>query len=379
MKAKIQDPKALLAISPTALSAYARSAGWSKLESYGDHSDVYTGEGLPEIILPLTQRLGDYANVVSHLIEIFARAADMDELILYRDLVTSDRDVIRIRVAESEDGSVTASDGISLVTGAHDMLLAAACSLRDPQPFYRAGANREASDYLERVRLGQTEQSSFAVTLLTPAIPPPIHQYLSPEWALDEDPIGRRMTKRLAGALAATRKATERTAGGDPDAFSEVVQHGVSANLCDALVRLIEPFRELDTSLVWARTRPMETVREIIRFAADDEPILREAARLFRAREPKSDVRLFGFVYGLKRDEEKTDGTITLWGSVDGQNRSVTAVLEQSDYERAVQAHEKQAPIIVKGDLEYIGQRWSLLNPRIADVIQHEDALDESE
>ena len=117
MRARIRDKEALMEISPAALSAYARAAGWARTESYGSHSDVYSAEELPEIILPRTQRLGDYAGVVSHLIEIFAKAVQKDEIALYRDLVTSDRDVIRIRTQESEDGSISAGDGVSLIRG----------------------------------------------------------------------------------------------------------------------------------------------------------------------------------------------------------------------------------------------------------------------
>ena len=80
MKASIWDREALVAVSPAALSAYARVEGWGKVDTYGDYSDVYAAEGLPEIILPRTQRLGDYANVVSQLIEIFAKVADIDNL-----------------------------------------------------------------------------------------------------------------------------------------------------------------------------------------------------------------------------------------------------------------------------------------------------------
>ena len=66
MKVCIQDRDALRAISPDALSAYARVAGWSRTsEKYRTYSDVYAAEGLPEIILPGTQSLGDYASVVA--------------------------------------------------------------------------------------------------------------------------------------------------------------------------------------------------------------------------------------------------------------------------------------------------------------------------
>lgn len=374
MKASIRDTEALSAVSPAALSAYARAAGWVRREPYGDHSDVYAADGLPEIVLPRTQRLGDYATVVAQLIDIFARVADMDELALYRDLLTADRDVIRARVSGEDDGTVSISEGIALVRGAHDLFLAAACSLREPRRLYRAGANREATDYLRRVRLGQTQQGSFVVTLLPPVIPPPMPQPLGPEWA--SDPIERQMTKRLAGALMSARKATEETVSGETDAFFEAVAEGVSANLCDALVMLIEPFSKLEVSLTWARTHPIKTTRDVVRFGEADAPILREAARSFRDREPRPDERLFGFVHKLDRDERDTDGKITLRTSVDGHTQAVTAILPKSDYERSVQAHKERAAIVAEGDLQRDGQRWRLLNPRIVEIMPSGDTPD---
>jgi len=375
VRASIRDREALLAIAPAALSAYARAQGWVRNGAYGDHSDVYAAEGLPEVILPRTQRLGDYASVVSRLIEIFAQVAETDELSLYRDLVTADRDVIRVRASESTDGAVAVGDGISLMQGARDMLLAAACSLDNPRPLYRAGANREASDYMRRVRLGQTEHGSFVVTLLTPVIPPPLQPSSDLDCPPDDDSSERLVTRRLADVLQAVRHATERTVGGDTLAFYEAVENGVSANLCESLATLIEPFPTLDVGLTWARTRPMPTARNVIRFANDDAPIIREAARSFRDREPQPDVRLFGFVQRLRRDEAETDGTITLHASVDGREaRSVTAVLDPYDYERALQAHRDKAPVVAEGDLKRAGQRWRLDNPRITSIISAEDS-----
>ena len=284
MRVSIRDKGSLIEISPAALSAYARAAGWRKTDSYGDSSDVYASRDLPEIVLPRTQRLGDYASVVSRLIEIFADAAGTDELSLYRDLVTADRDVIRVRAAEESGDAVPVSDGIDLVCGARDLILAAACSLHDPRPVYRAGANKEAMDYVSNIRMGQTEQGSFVVTLLTPVVSPPMQQPFSQDLASNDDPVERKMTKRLASALRAARRATERVVGGDADAFSQAVDEGASANLCEALVRLIEPFPALDVTLTWARTHPVNTAREVVRFAKGDAPILREAARLFRDR-----------------------------------------------------------------------------------------------
>ena len=372
MKVGIRDTDALRAVSPAALSAYARAAGWSPQERYRVHSDVYAGEARPEIIVPRTERLGDYASVVAALIETFAQVAGQDELTVYRSLVIADRDIVRVRAAESDDGSVTLNQGADLIGGARDMLLSAACSLRDPRPVYRAGANREAADLLQRVRLGQTDQGSFVVTLLTPVVPPPMPSLFPDQEDLNA-PIERRMTRRLVEALSAARGAVERTAAGEEGAFGELVASGVSANLCEALVRIIEPFPTLDVGVSWARTRPMSGPDALVRFGRADAALLREAARSFRDRAPRPDVRLHGFVRLLKRGQADDDGTIGLAADVDGQRQSVVAVLEREDYERAVQAHRDRAVVVLAGDLDRIGQRWRLLSPRVENVIRDDE------
>ena len=395
MQATIHDREALKAISPAALAAYARSAGWQRGEIYRVHSHVYAGQDRPEIIVPRTDRLGDYATVVSTLIKIFAQVADQDELTIYRSLVTGDRDVVRIRVADSDDGSLGLNEGVDLVGGARDLIQSVACSLdNNPQPVYRAGANQKAKSLLEQVRLGQTHQGSFVITVLTPVVPPlvqPLQQELFPDlsddWGNkgeDEDaPIQRKMTRRLVEALKAARESTEKTMAGDTDAFANRVENGVSANLCDALVRLIGPFPTLDIGVSWAQTRLSSLPEALVQFGRTDSPILKEAARQFRHRVPQEGVgvRLHGFVQRLRRSETEDDGTIHLRGHVDGQEQevTVTTVLAQSDYEKAVQAHGDKAKVTVKGDLEPGGRYQQLLNPQVERIIPNENAVSENE
>ena len=377
MRAKIRDRDALLAVSPAALSAWARAAGWTKTESYGEHSDVYAAQERPEVILPRTQRLGDYANVVARLIEIFAADAERDELSLYRDLVIADRDTIRIKAAESNDGSMSLNDGVQIVQGSRDLLLAAACSLREPQMVYRAGANKEANELLSRVRLGQTEQGSFVVTLLTAPISVPMQLRLFPDYEIDDESDERRMTRHLVEVLDAALSATEGTVAGNGSAFSDAIEKGVSANLCEALVNLIEPFPKLDVTVSWAWTHPRNAQQHMVCFANSDVAILRNAAQTLRSREPQPDAKLFGFVHQLKRDDVEIDGLIHLKTQIDGKNCSVATVLKQTDYLAAIDAHKKQMPIILQGDLERTSRRWRLLNPRLVGVIDQN--VDESE
>ena len=361
MKVDIRDNNTLETISPEAIIAYARGEGWTRLEPYGDYSDVYVADNLPEIILPRTQRLGDYADVVARLIKVFADATHRDELSLYRDLVTADRDVVRVRV----DGSLSVDRGIGLVAGARNMLLAAAYSLRQPQSVY-ARTTKEANDLVNRVRLGQTEQGSFVVTLLTPAIPTPL-QAMPPDPDDRNAPIERRMTKRLAEALIATHAAVQSRIEDEGRAFHSAVDKGVSANLCEALTELIGPFSTLDVGITWARTRLMPWMigsPRVVRFSRADSSILSEAARTFREHEPRLGIKLSGIVPRLNRQEMEDAGTISLRTSIDDRPRSVKVFLRQADYERAIRAHRDKTSIVLRGDLERVGERWHLLGAR---------------
>lgn len=373
MRVSIHDRAALLAVPPSALSAYARTSGWTRHENYRTHSDTYIGKDLPEIIVPRTEDLGDYASVVARLIDVFAEVAQKDALTVYRSLVTTNFDVIRLRSGQGPDGSVRLADGVDLISGAHDLLLATACSLDQPGPVHRPGANQSAKDLLEKVRLGQTDHGSFVVTILAPVAPPSMPGLFQ---GIDPDPPDeRRLTVHLMKALAAARLATDRCAKGVEDAFGEEVENGVSANLCGALSKMIGAFPTLDVSVSWASTRPVAVEHRTVQFVQTDAPLLTDGAASLRRHAARVDVRLLGHVKHLRREATEKHGTIRLNTVVDPgqQPRSVSALLERKDYEQAVQAHKERAQVVVSGDLERLGQRWWLLNPRLEKVMQDDE------
>jgi hypothetical protein len=379
MKARIEDEDALRAISPSALAAYARGEGWIRAEEFGGHADVYTAPDRPELVLPRTSQLGDYPTVVSRVIEIMARSSGRDELKIYREIVVADRDVLRVSATGTDsDGSIPVDAGVKLVSQARDMLLAAACATRVPQPIYRAGANREAIEYMRRVKLGQTEHGSYTVTLLAP-VPPELQPRLDAVWTeYTDEPLERQVTRRLMEALSAARDASENVLRGKGDAFERAVVAGVSANLCEAVAGLVEEAGTLDVSMAWARTRPTPENGRRVSFLREHVEILTEAARMFRSREPRFDETLVGTVHKLKRDQAEADGLVTFKAMIDNRLQSVRATLDDQNYSTAVRAHDERAPVLVQGDLVRVGQRWQLKSAKVVEV-QSDAETDEQE
>ena len=369
MKAQLNDAEALKLITPAALTSYALSAGWTKRESYGPHADLYTGRRLPEIILPKDNSLADYPNVVARLIDVFSRVSDHDELSLYRNLFVADRDVVRVRVYQ---GTLTMGDSLRLISASRDVLVATASSLnRDPQPSYHPN-NKDARDLVSKLQLGHTESGSFVVTVLTPVLAPESGKSASSflgEEDRDAIPDARRLTHRLTEALGIARSMIEKHTD---LVISRAVSMGMSSNRCDALSALIEPFPRVSLRVSWAMTRPRKPHGGVT-FKKEDIDALNRTSHTFRQQrgDNSNEVVLEGFVKRLKREATESGGVVQILASVHGSKKESTieAVLDPSDYEKAIDAHRHQANIIISGRLSRTNNRSYLLSPHISEVI----------
>ena len=375
MKTRILDKAALTTISSAALMTYARNEGWSRTDSFGDYADIYSGDGRPEILVPRTESVADYASVVSRLIGIFSEVTEQNELTIYRDLVAADHDVVRVSALGAEDdGSVLLEDGVELVSQARNMLLAAACSARTPRPFYRAGANRDAVEYMKRVRLAQTEHGSFVIALLAPAAR---SARSSSDGPIDSEPNEWPVTRCLVQALKASREAANTSLWEEGEKKVEwAISQGVSANLCEAVASLLEKWDRLEIGVSWAKVGSTPEKRSSIEFSESDAVVYREMARVLRTRISRTAITLHGSVHRLKRARQNTLGQVTFKVKVEGVSRSVSAVLNQRNYSIALRAHDKRRQVVVTGDLEQVGQRWRLTNASVRERTRADDSHD---
>ena len=175
-------------------------------------------------------------------------------------------DSARIRLPKTESGgSLPISDGARIIRESRNMLLAAACSASRPMPAFSAQDRKRAPRYVEDARLSQTERGGIVIILPSPA---------------------RRAARKLASGLKAMREAADFAyRESDFAAFEKGVSDGVSANLCDAVGKMVgkrNPL-EVEISVIWALAPPPpEESGAPIRFGGDDARILAEASRFLK-------------------------------------------------------------------------------------------------
>lgn len=150
--------------------------------------------------------------------------------------------------------------------------------------------------------------------------------------------------------------------------FDREVAHGVSANLCDAVVGLWgseEIQRSLEFSFSWSPGRavaPAADVQSVV-FSGDRRPGILAAATQMREREPLEGFDLRGPVVKLERTEEAPSGKITVVGLIEGRQTRVTVELPAVEYDQAVEAHRLGDSIQLTGILVKQGRGFVLQSP----------------
>jgi hypothetical protein len=384
MKAVGNKAAELQVIDPALAASYLRRNGWQfddkfrEIESYWRFSD-----GRQHTTLPLRPEAGDFALRMAELVDSVSAVEERSTWAVIRDLQTANMDVVsfKVDVGSGRDGTIPIRDGVKLFESARDTLVAAARSAVEARPLFQGGPPGEVGRYMNKVRAGQTERGSYIVNLLAPVAVMSRQQdeqdgqlFMDNEYE-SEVYFARSVTNMLSKALRSTQQAVE-SSRIDPTyrAFVNAVPRGVSANLCEALVRIHESGGEqaIQVNLRWAYTLPEhEHEKETFNFDSTYVPVLKEAATVLRATDPFENFFLLGEVVGLRRDQLLETGQVTIRANIEGKERRVLVDLGGSDYSRAVAAHDTGARVGVRGRLRNKNIKWYLENPR--DFSTYED------
>lgn len=377
--AHITDPDVLGAQTPSALATYLRANGWTLARRTA--MDAFwilpTADGDEfEIQQPLDQEFRDYPLRVGDAFVVLAEAEQVSELEILRRVTWATWDVhtVRLLPADEPAGMIPIEDGVTAYESLRSLVVASAYPIfanqnRAVQP---ARKPQGLLDFVRDVRVGPGGEGSYTLTVHTP-VPPLLSEQRSLfddldglADAPDDRPVGRQVSLRMHRAMQAAQEAADAAllSSDGLEPFTGAVEHGVSANLCEALVGLGgavgHPF-QVSVSLAAVRRHPEALAP--VRFRRHHLPVLREAADELRARTPEEDVSVTGEVVRLYR-EGRTAGEITLVGRVDEQEplRRIWLGLPGGDYEQAMRAHQEMREVTVRGNLVRRGTRFYLVN-----------------
>jgi hypothetical protein len=374
MKVQILDSATFSTLNPANIEKYLSGKNWRKSpDSSNDITiwDINIRDNHFRIWLPLSKRFVDYSESISRLVKTVSQSEDRSEIDVLDDLETiAVGDVLRIRTydeAKKSSTSLPLKEGIALIEKAKNMTLAAAFATEAKRPVYNISRSNEISTYMNSLRLGQTERGSYKIKIISPL---PLHEQLTiPD--LDTYPFERKVMINLMSGLEALYEVSkEMNRKGDFNfaAFQEVVDYGVSANLCEAISSYHgeNDYKPIDIDISWSYLmHPPKSTPSSMVFDKNLLHFVSLAAKEFREQSPER-ISIEGYVKILYKDLKKSrigKEKITIVGTVLDKTRSVhMAIKNNEDYNLAIDAHKKDREVSVDGILKRSGNYFSLLD-----------------
>jgi hypothetical protein len=356
------------ALSPQQVAGYLRSHGWVDAGRYGPHGRLYTikqnGRQF-DVVVPTTTAVVDFEPRMKEVVRTIGEAEMRPRKNIFEDLLISGFDLIRVRSLNADNhGAIAFQAGLQLHDDCNRMIIAAALSAASdiPRKAWKGRRPELVEEYLKRVRLGQTQKASYAITLLSP------YAFdLNSNLGFFDESFGRRVSHRLAQALGSVEAALQESLGFDDPVpvFEQYVEKGVSADICLSLARIAENSEIAELTITPSHSKFDGNVTQIV-IEAQQAPVLLEVARAFEAEEPEPDYIAQGFIELIRGQPSRSDGSVVLiCPNPEGRGvRRVRVLFSAEDRQAVYNAGRDQKVIRVTGDLSRSKGKFTLRNPR---------------
>lgn len=358
-----------------ALAKYLQLAGWA-LDDDDDRTSMWrpqlpsSGKKL-QIVLPTTQEVEDWPERALEALRTLAYAERRLPEEIAEDISYGGADNVAVRLTpDAPPGQAPLSLASSAVSALHSYVVASASALEIPDLVLPSHRPPWAESYASKVRLG-TYSGSFVLSLALPLVAEVDtetdetgHEAL---FAMPPRPLGRRVTNRmLTAAQNAQRLADEVVLGRfTVNAFGDAAHSRTAANATElaALMALGGPessayhIRFAQSPLAGNRSEPVN-----LRMTSEEQRIFGAAANFLRTRQPRTDVTVHGLVVRLYRSRALGPGEIVIEGfdQETGSLRRWRTELDETDYNKAVRAHQNGLQVSVTGDREEHGTHLQL-------------------
>lgn len=271
------------------LSGYLQANGWQTQRSSEVASlwSLRTQTVDQELAVPLAVRLGSFE--WSDIVRRIAVAEGRPERLVEQDFMYAGYDSIRFRIAN--DGfigeTVPLHSGVTLVSSAYSMLRASATTAQRLRGQIGGNYSKTGDEYVERARLGHTEEGSFIVPILfqhDEAVVPRNIEPLAGTEAIPRESPQRRIVRTLAQTLDTYKRRiiepAKQVRKGD---LTPVIAAGGSKELFASLEKILyDPaVAEFETRFTWATNSPVaEDVPSAVSIPADAREIVKQTVEV---------------------------------------------------------------------------------------------------
>lgn len=351
-------------VAPKAVLRYLRARGWGFARDFGRGQlwELRTADdhGPPfQVLVPMERQVRDYQSRVADLLETLSAVEGRRPAEILREMSLPSADWQYLTLTPpGPSGTAPLVDLVPALAGLRDLMTAAAAATvaTEHQPVQPAQKPQRVKDYVASVRLDQTRVGSYVIAAHTPLSEPPVQPELPLPDALPQEPFERLVSRRLYTGVVCARRAAEQSVRQDSLVdFEDYAPTGLSANLCEALVKIAGEERQgYKLDFAWSAEFPVEHATPTVSVGRRLLSALEAGAKDLRTRLGRKGVMVRGTVVRLHRESPQRSGEVTIAGCLVGEGdriRRVRMTLDREAYARAALAHKADHEVIVEGDL----------------------------
>jgi hypothetical protein len=379
------DDDALIEITPEDLRLYLSGSKWVEAEIANDFLSVWTRADIKQdVFVPRTTRAIDYLEQLSVIVRILSNYEDRKPKEIIADMKHASADVIRIRLDTSalDRGTIPFSKAAQVLEESQKMLLSAARAAVHPQNFFTSRPPSEVAEYMDSAKLGQTEPGSFIFTIVSPisitrefletTIQPRGEEVLP-----TKVPFARQVTNTLERSLTEIRNATRATNRPLTAVFEDLVDYGVSANLCEALSGIAAQSVDhaVDIGFRWSSKPELEMVKKPSNVIVSPiiTPSLQDIARHLKSVAPEPGFEAVGKVERLSNQDSPGGFDLALRAVIYGRERLLALELSDDEREIASTAWSTGRSVFTRGTLDKRFRPFRLLKPERFELLERSD------
>lgn len=361
----------LVPVSKNAVIRYLTDQGWQRENSRDGRlvklslQDAESADPV-DLIFSTRAEPQQERNEVAAAIDTLTQLYDVSRFQLTQSLASIAYDVMLTRIPDEyvRHESIELGTANAYMGGMKSFLAASATTELSGQPSF-ARTLKEALAYANQCRFGHTFQGSFGFVIESP-----VGMNDAPAMPIVEEnvPFGRKVMQRISRGLTSFSDAVEQ----DDPAPLVAPESGMSANMCDEVVGLIEDtgISKLEISISlspeWASAEG--TSHPLYKIERRYVDLLKDAsARLRREETPKREI-VIGRIVRLETDGNPADllgdpsvREITVsWDSADYGPIRIQIPLDPTSYLAALEAHKTGQLFSVAGLLKRKGRGWLL-------------------
>jgi hypothetical protein len=324
------------------------------VERWGEYLEVFEGPrgSRHTVVAPVNRKIADYPNRLAVLLNDLAQlyGESIDNII--SAIVNSGYEPLKIIANEGENDNTLGYDAtLDLLRSAFRLIdYSAVVELADHPLRIVQGRRKDIiRDYLNTVRVGQTEVGSYVLTLLMPRRA----SGLSTEWSeSDTDAFGAKIAKRLNRSLSVAKSAIS-NAGPDAEAL---VEQGLTANFMNTLATMVDAVPCVALG-VQAERPERGAAADLQRFRSSDRVSLLQVGSILTPPEMRSPISLRGTITRITEPSKRASGQIVVETEIYGETKPVRVAYTRADRDTVMQAIERKSEVSIEVDGTLVQRR----------------------